>query len=306
MSWVDYWWEVYAELGLNGGMTLESILEFLTRPLIPNLDLTLYDVIKAIFVVVLVVVVSKIVRSIVKKGLGKATMVDEGSENAIATIVYYAMLALGLTWAFSMLGLNSTGLAVFTGALGLGVGLGFQDIAKNFISGIIMLLSKTIKPGDVISVDDMTGRVEDVGMYSSRMKTVLDATVIVPNSQILNQEFVNWTHDRAVRMVEIPVGVHYDSDLDVVMRVLHEAAKENEKILDSPAARVLLISYGNSSVDFVARVWTDEVMYYQRVISSYYLAVWRKFKEEGVIIPYPQQDLYLKEMPEDFMVDQSS
>lgn len=299
---MDYETDLSGFVRLNRGMTFESVLKFLTTPLVPSMKLTLLEILTAIFVVVLVVVVSKIIRGLVRKAFERASMVDEGTGNAIATIAYYAMLALGLTWAFSTLGLNSTGLAVFTGALGLGIGLGFQDIAKNFISGIIMLLSKTIKPGDVISVSDMTGRVEDVGMYSSRMKTVLDATVIIPNSQILNQDFVNWTQDRAVRMVEIPVGVHYDSDLDVVMRILQEAATENEKILDSPAARILLISYGNSSVDFVARVWTDEVMYYQRVISAYYLNVWKKFKDAGVVIPYPQQDLYVKQLPDELMV----
>src|SRR5690606_19762393 len=122
-----------------------------------------------------------------------------------------------------------------------------------------------------------------------------------PNSEILNQKFVNWTHDRAIRMIEIPVGVHYDSDLDVVQEILYQAAKNLDHILQDPPARVLLISYGNSSVDFVTRVWTDEVMYFQRVISAYYLEVWRLFKEKGVVIPYPQQDLYLKELPDAFI-----
>lgn len=277
-------------------MTLEEFQKILNQSILGT-DISLWSILQFLFFSALVYFGAKLIRRWVVRGLNRLPQVDEGTTNAVATLVYYFILALGIAWVLSTL-VESSSLAVFTGALGLGIGLGFQDIAKNFISGIIMLISKTVKPGDIISVDqELTGRVEDVGMYSSRMKTVLDATVIVPNSQILNEKFVNWTHDRRLRMLEIPVGVHYDSDLDVVQEILYDAAKRVDQIMQDPPARVLLMNYGSSSVDFVARLWTDEVMYFQRVKSAYYLEVWRQFKEKGVVIPYPQQDVYLKEIP---------
>ncbi|MBI1334142.1 MAG: mechanosensitive ion channel [Armatimonadetes bacterium] len=280
-------------------MNLTALNEFLNHPLvkIQGLDLSVALLLRVAALFVIVLFMSRAIRTITYKALARFPHVDNSTANSVSTLVYYMILALGVTWALGTLGLDSTSLAVFTGALGLGVGLGFQDMAKNFISGIIMLISKTIKPGDIISLDDLTGRVEMVGMYSSQMKTVHDATVIIPNSEILNNKFINWTHDRSIRMLEIPIGVHYDSDLDVVQKILHDAAAVVDHILSEPGPRVLLDTYGDSSVNFTVRVWTDEVMYYRRVISAYNLEVWRRFKDQKVSIPYPQQDVYIKEMP---------
>lgn len=276
-------------------------MEVFNRPFVEmaGFQLSFALLAKAILLPFIVVWVSRLIRSLVNKALSRLSYMDEGSRNAISTVVYYVVLGLGLGWVLTTLGLNATSVAVFTGALGLGIGLGFQDVAKNFISGIIMLIARTVKPGDVITVGDLTGRVELVGMYSSTMKTVHDATVIIPNSQILSEKFVNWTHDAEKRMIEIPVGVHYDSDLDIVMECMKLACKAVDAIMETPEPRILLLSYGNSSVDFVARVWTAEVMYYQRVKSAYYLELWKLFKEHKIIIPYPQQDIYIHKVPDE-------
>lgn len=263
-------------------------------------SITLGGILQAVIMILAVVYGSRLLRHMVSQALMRAPHMDVGSRNAIATVVYYIVLGLGLGWVLNSL-IDASSIAVFTGALGLGIGLGFQDVAKNFISGIIMLLGKTIKPMDVITVGDLTGRVETVGMYSSTMKTVHDATVIIPNSQILSEKFINWTHDDEKRMLDISVGVHYDSDLDTVMECMRIAAERIEAISSEPSPRILLISYGNSSVDFSARVWTHEVMYHQRVVSAYYLELWKLFKEHKIVIPYPQQDVYIHKVPDELM-----
>lgn len=277
-------------------MDWQSAEQLLNRPLITvqGLHLSLGLLVKVLVLLAIVLVVSKALRALVSRALSRMSQVEPATVNSISTLVYYTALGLGIAWALGSLGLESTSLAVFTGAVGFGIGLGFQDMAKNFISGIIMLVSKTIKPGDVISVDDLTGRVEAVEMYSSRMKTIYDSTVIIPNSQILNNRFINWTHDRSVRMLEIPIGVHYNSDLEVVQAILYDSAAAVEQIRTDPPPRVLLLSYGDSSVNYSVRVWTDEVMYFQRVVSAYNLEVWRRFKEAGVVIPYPQRDVHVQ------------
>lgn len=277
-------------------MDWQSAEQLLNRPLITvqGLHLSLGLLVRVLVLLAIVLVVSKALRALVSKALSRMSQVEPATVNSISTLVYYTALGLGIAWALGSLGLESTSLAVFTGAVGFGIGLGFQDMAKNFISGIIMLVSKTIKPGDVISVDDLTGRVEAVEMYSSRMKTIYDSTVIIPNSQILNNRFINWTHDRSVRMLEIPIGVHYNSDLEVVQAILYDSAAAVEQIRTDPPPRVLLLSYGDSSVNYSVRVWTDEVMYFQRVVSAYNLEVWRRFKEAGVVIPYPQRDVHVQ------------
>jgi potassium-dependent mechanosensitive channel len=291
-----------ADFGLNGCMSWEQLNDVLSKELV-NLGsskITLGGIIQAVLMILAVVYGSRFVRSIILKALSRAPHMDQGSRNAIATVAYYIILALGLGWVLNTI-VDASSIAVFTGALGLGIGLGFQDVAKNFISGIIMLLGKTIKPHDVITVGDLTGRVEVVGMYSSTMKTVYDATVIIPNSQILSEKFINWTHDGEERMLDIEVGVHYDSDLDVVMKCMVEAAGRVEDIRNEPPVRILLTGYGASSVDFRARVWTGEVMYSQRVVSAFYLELWKLFKEHKIVIPYPQQDVYLHKVPDELM-----
>lgn len=282
-------------------MTWEQAMELSNRPFfkMAGANLSIAVIVKAVLLVGGVLLVSRILRSLVFRALKRAPQMDVGTRNAVATVVYYLVLALGLGIAVNSV-VDAASVAVFTGTLGLGIGLGLQDVAKNFISGIIMLLSKTVKPHDVVTVGDLTGRVETIGMYSSTMRTVHDAIVIIPNSQILSEKFVNWTYDDEMRMVEIPVGVHYDSDLDVVMECMRQAAKNCSQIEEFPEARFLLTGYGSSSVDFLARVWTREVMYYPRVVSEFYLELWKLFKAKGVVIPYPQQDVYIHQLPEGF------
>lgn len=286
--------------GLNRFMTWQDAMEWFNRPFfeMAGADLSVAVIVKAVLMIAAVIIISRLLRGIVLKALSRAAHMDTGTRNAIATVVYYIVLGLGLAMALNSL-VDASSIAVFTGALGLGIGLGFQDVAKNFISGIIMLLSKTIKPGDVITVGDLTGRVEIVGMYSSTMRTVYDSIVIIPNSEILSEKFINWTHDHEMRMVDISVGVHYDSDLDLVMDLMRQAAAKIEQLESTPEPRILLMSYGNSSVDFSARVWTKEVMYYQRIISAYYLELWKLFKEHNIVIPYPQQDVYIHKVPDE-------
>jgi small-conductance mechanosensitive channel len=257
---------------------------------------TVASLVLLVLLPILVILFAKMLRSLLLRVLSRTKALDPGTQNTIASLAYYLTLVIGMIWAVSVSGLNTSSLAVFSGGLGVGVGLGLQDIAKNFISGLIMLMTKTVKPGDVITVEELTGRVHQIGSYSTTLKTVQDAIVIVPNSQILDKQFINWTHNRRLRMLEIPIGVHYDSDLDLVIQCLKDAAASNEWILDSPDPQIVLTEFADSSVNFLARVWTKEVMYSVKVISAYNLEVARLFQERKVIIPYPQRDVYVRHL----------
>lgn len=136
-------------------MTWESLQQFLDQPIvdIEGFKITWVLLAKLIVLPIAAILVAKLLRKLVRSGLGR-TQMDEGTQNAVSTIAYYLFLALGLSLALKGVGFDWAGLAIFTGGLGLGIGLGFQDVAKNFISGLIMLMSKTIKPGDIISISD--------------------------------------------------------------------------------------------------------------------------------------------------------
>ncbi len=260
-------------------------------------ELTAFFLFKLALLPFALIVAARSLRKVITKVMLRAPGIDDGARNAVATVFYYIFLALGSLWVLGQLGLNISSLAIFSGGLGVGVGIGLQDTARNFFSGLIMLFSRTVKPTDVITVGNLTGEVQTIGAYSTTMRTIQDATVIVPNSQILSEQFVNWTHDRRQRMVEVTIGVHYSSDLDVVEECLAEAARRTEGVLTEPAPQFLLAEFADSAVVYHSRIWTMEVMRYYRIVSAFNRHAAQLFAERGVIIPYPQQEIHIKEWP---------
>ncbi len=277
-------------------MAWESISKWLNRPIVDfeGFTLTAAFLIKLVLLPVLVFVVAKIVRRLVYRSLKKVHSVDQPTRIFVSSLTYYVFLALGIVWALGRLGLSTSDMAVFTGALGLGIGLGFQDAAKNFISGLIMLLTKTVKPGDIVTLETITGRVEFVGFYSCRIKTTTDGAAIVPNSWILNNRFVNWTHDQELRSVEIMIGVHSSAPVEQVRDLLVEAAKNVDLILQDEPPSIQLRSFGENLVNFAVNVKSKEVMYVNKVISAYNFEVARLFSAHGVF--FPQKEMILKQI----------
>lgn len=280
-------------------MAWDQISEWLNRPLlqIEGFTLTAAFLFKLILLPVIVFLVAKLVRKAVNRSLRRVHTLDDSTKTLAGTLVYYVVLVLGVVWAFGQLGLSTSDLAVFTGALGLGIGLGFQDAAKNFLSGLIMLFSRTVRPGDVITVEETTGRVKSIGMYSCELITTQDGIAIMPNSSILGSKFINWTHDNEERWVEMLIGVHYTSDLDLVRDLLLQAAEDIPNV--NPEARkvVYLKGFGDNSINFGVYLKTSEVMFPNRVVSAYNFKVAKLFADHGVVFPYPQRDVYIHQMP---------
>lgn len=264
-------------------------------------SVTWITIIQIVLLPVLVLVTARFLNKLVRNTLERQNMLDRGVQNAITKITYYTFIALGFAWILSAIGAPLAGLAVFGGGLGIGIGIGLQEALKNFFSGLVILLTRHIRPGDrIVMVDqDLQGNVQDIGTYSTRLRTIEDAVVIVPNSNILNNEVVNWTLNAERRMVEVPIGVHYNSDVELVRELLLQAAKESPEVLDYPPPEVLLTQFGNSSIDFILLAWTEtQVFRPRRLNSDVYFRAWRLFKEHGVQIPYPQRDVHIIDTPE--------
>ena len=186
-------------------------------------------------------------------------------------------------------------LNVLFGALGVGIGFGLQNIANNFISGLIILFERPIKIGDRIEVGDING---DVMEISSRATTVLtndNITVIVPNSEFISSQVINWSHsDRNVRF-KIPVGVSYKEDPEKIRSILLGVASDHPGILRKPDTLVLFDEYGENSLNFNLVVWTTDYINRPNVLKSeMYYEIFKRFKKEGIEIPFPQRDIHLK------------
>jgi small-conductance mechanosensitive channel len=258
-------------------------------------EITLWTLIYFIILLLLLFYFTGKARKLLVERVLIRTKLDVGARQAVGSITRYALLLVGLLIILQTVGINLTTLNVIAGAVGIGVGFGLQNIASNFISGLIILFERPIKVGDRIVVGDVEGDVTEIGARSTTVVTNNRIAIIVPNSMFISEPVVNWKYtDPRVRF-EIPVGVAYGSDVRLVERLLLEVAKENADVLHDPAPDVCFSEFGDSSLNFVLRVWNQSHVHRKLVLySALNFAIYDKFKEHGIEIPFPQRDLHIR------------
>lgn len=247
----------------------------------------------SIISLVLIYIVSKWLRHTLSTKILNRTRLDLGARESISTVTQYAVLVLGFIIVLQSLGIDLTALNVLAGALGVGIGFGLQNIANNFISGLIIMFQRPIKLGDRIQVDDVSGKVVNIGSRGTTVLTNDNIAIIVPNSDFMNKNVINWSYgDEKVRF-RIPVGVSYDSDVDLVTESLLKVANESEGVLKNPAAKVCFRKFGESSLHFELWVWTEEFIQRKGTfVSKLNYAILKEFRKSGIEIPFPQRVLH--------------
>jgi small-conductance mechanosensitive channel len=220
---------------------------------------------------------------------------DRSLQHAIAQIVGYVVLIVGILIVLENTGIHLGALTVFAGAVGVGVGFGLQNIASNFISGLVILAERPITIGDRVEVAGITGQVHQIRARSTVIRTNDNIMMIVPNTRFIDSPVTNWTYgDPRVRF-RIPVGVAYGSDVAKVREALLAAGRENPNTLKEPAPSVFLEKFGESSVDFELVVWSSEMSARpSRYRSDLNFAIEQKLREAGIELPFPQRDLHIK------------
>ncbi|MBD3627707.1 mechanosensitive ion channel domain-containing protein [Cyclobacterium sp.] len=226
---------------------------------------------------------------------------EVGVRQSIATIFKYVLIIFGLVTILQNSNVDLSALGILAGAIGVGIGFGLQNITNNFISGLIILFERPIKVGDRIEVDDVYGDVIKISARSTMVLTNDNISIIVPNSQFIDNAVINWSHnDRNIRF-NIPVGVSYREDPAKIKRILLEVVKANEGVLKFPEPDVLFEQYNDSSIDFNLRVWTSQYINKPKVLKSQlYYEIFKRFGEEKVEIPFPQRDLHIRSGLEKF------
>lgn len=220
---------------------------------------------------------------------------DIGVRQSIGSIVRYCLLAIGVIIIFQNSGLNMNGLGLILGALGVGIGLGLQTITNNFVSGIIIMFERPVKIGDKIEVGEVTGNVVHIGARATTVLTNDNISVIVPNSEFVSAKVVNWSHSERKVRFNFDVFTSYREDPEKIRKLLIEVADENAGVLKDPRPDVLFVEYGESALKFYLRIWTT--VYVDRPVvlkSQLYYAIFRKFRQHGVEIPYPQRELHIR------------
>jgi small-conductance mechanosensitive channel len=267
-----------------------------------NHRISLYNIILVVGVAIAVYLAGRVGNWLIKRFFRRLTRFDATQKllgEKIAGIVLWIFLAL---LAVDFLGIDLTALAVFSGALGLAVGFGLQKTFGNLISGIILLMDRSIKPGDVIAVGDGTGKtvgqVNRIGIRAVSIITRDRIEYLIPNELLMTNQVENWSFSSRDVRVKVPVGVAYGSDLDLVERLLLEEAKQLPRVLDRRIPEVWLHAFGDNAVQFEVQLWIDDPEEGLGNLRSDLLkAVWKRFEVEGVKIPYPQQDVHIREWP---------
>jgi small-conductance mechanosensitive channel len=236
----------------------------------------------------------KLKKWLVEKVLIKGKM-GLGARQALATIIRYFVIALGLLIMLQTAGINLTTFQVLAGTVGIGVGFGLQNIASNFVSGLIILIERPIQTGDRIVVGDIQGDILAVNARSTTVVTNDNIAIIIPNSKFVTENVVNWSLTGKDVRFRVPVSVAYGSDLKLVVELLEGVARENPDVLDTPPPTVRFLSFGDSGLNLELRVWSTTLTHRKTLlVSSLNFAIYDKFNEHGIEIPFPQRDLHIR------------
>lgn len=238
---------------------------------------------------------ARVLRKLIAEKLFSRSHVDPGVRYALGRVISYVVWILGLIVALQPLGINGTTLAVFGGAIGVGIGFGLQDIAKNFVAGLILLIERPIKVGDRIEIGQVTGSVAEIRARATLVRTNDDIYLIVPNSKFVTETVTNWSYRSPRVRFHFPVSVASASDPRAVEKALLEAAAKNERVLKEPAPTVRFAAFGESSLDFELACWTAVMLHRRSALrSEMNYAIHEALTARGIELPFPQRDIHIR------------
>ncbi len=285
------------------GVRLSNFFDFAGEVLrfklftIGDTDVSLLTIIVMAVVVYASTKLAKLVRNYFNKTVFPRFKIEPGLQFSLSKLIGYIIIVIGILIALQGMGIRLSALTVFAGVLGVGIGFGMQSITANFVSGIAILFERPIKEGDMVRIGTMVGTVRKINLRATIIRTINNEHLVVPNSQFINSTVENMSHSDLKLRLEVEVGVAYGTDPYLVREALLEAARSTENVLRVPEPDVLFTAFGNSSLDFVLRVWIADPVMRLQVNSSLHYAIVEQFKQRNITIPFPQRDVYVKQFP---------
>ena len=226
----------------------------------------------------------------VSKMMGKQD-VDSTLSKFVSKLIYFALLAIVILAALDQIGVETTSFVAILGAAGLAIGLALQGSLSNFASGVLMILFRPIKVGDLIEAAGALGVVEEISIFNTVLITPDNKTVIIPNAAVTSENIVNYTKQGKIR-IDLVFGIGYEDDMKKARNIMMKVMEKDERVLKDPAPMVGLLELGDNSVNFAARPWVDPAVYWD-VYFDTMETVKERFDAEGISIPYPQRDVHL-------------
>jgi len=273
---------------------LERVRDVLNTELfnVGDTPVTIGTLMTMLLVIIATIWISKLLQRGVRKALARRGVKNEGTVGAISGLVNYAVFIGGIGVALQAAGIDLGTLFAAGALFAVGLGFAMQNIAQNFVSGVILLTERAIRPGDILEVEGTVVRVLRMGIRATIVKTRDGEDLIVPNSAIVQSSVKNYTLEDSVFRARATVGVVYGSDMAKVREVLERVALDLKWRLPDPAPQVLMLEFGDSSVNFEVAVWSDDPWKARLAVSDMNEAIWSAFKEHGITIAYPQLDVH--------------
>ena len=254
---------------------------------------SLLEIFQVLGLVLLVTVGARIISNVLKRRILLETGINRGVQEAIAIILRYSLIFIGCIVVLQASGIDLSSLTLLASALGVGAGLGLQNIVKDVGSGLVLVFERPVQVGEFVQIGDQTGTVERIGARSAEIRTLDQVSIIVPNSQFLENEVVNWSHRNPISRIRIPIGVAYKSDPEQVREILLRTGKAHPDVLATPPANVLFRSFGDSALQFDLLVWVSQPSKQFIITSDLLFMLSKALKEAHIEIPFPQRDVHV-------------
>jgi len=260
-----------------------------------DLQISAWGVLKGGFILVVLLWLANAISRLLDNRISGVPSLTPSIQVLIAKFAKITLITLAIVIALSSIGIDLTAFAVFSGAVGVGVGFGLQKVVSNLISGIILLVDRSVKPGDVIAIANYYGRIDTLNARYVSVITRDGVEHLVPNEELITQRVENWSYSSNLLRLRRPVGISYRSDVELAIQLCKDACNAVDRVLKEPNPVCLVKGFGDSSVDLEMRFWINDPMNGRaNVTSEVYLGVWKLFHENGIEIPFPQRDLHLK------------
>lgn len=277
----------------------QYLIDILTEPYVfGSITITVGDILTFLLILTISFMVTSMVSFFIDSGQFKSRYIKlpKGIPAAISLVIRYFIIAAGIILALSSLGVDLSKFNLMAGALGLGIGFGLQNVISNFVSGLILVFERPILVGDTVEVNNLMGTVKRIGVRSSNISTFDGAEVVVPNSNLISNDLINWTLSSNLKRNEILIGVAYGTDLNLVLKILRDTVDSHEDVLKDPKPQALFSDFGDSSLNFRLRFWVPFELGLTSK-SDVSVALYNAFAEHGIEIPFPQRDIHIKTIP---------
>lgn len=283
---------------LTGGSSSSSATDEQADAMIDKI--TLADLGVALIAIFMTYIGSRNIPGLLEITVVRWMKLDRGGSYAMTTLAQYVIILVGGLTAFGAMGMTWSKLQWFAAAISLGIGFGLQEIVSNFVSGLIVLFERPIRPGDVVTVGDISGTVSKIKIRATTITDWDRKELIVPNREFVTGRLINWTLTDPVTRVVFKIGAAYGTDPEKVRDVLLDVAQKTPNVLTDPAPSVVFQQFGDSSLDFNLRVFVPHIDYLVSTRNHIQYAIDKAFKKVGIEIPFPQRDLHIKSMPPEF------